>query len=142
MSDPAHVRRAIRLLVVDDDEPIRTLIAAIFSRRGVVAELMASGAAALERLRRERFDVLILDLRLPGAGGGDVLRHLALTDPELLGRTVVITAMSPRRVDEFPQLAAVKRVIFKPFEVDQLVAAVLSCGDAVEESPLQQQHGI
>jgi two-component system OmpR family response regulator len=65
-----------RILVVDDDEDIRTLLGDYLRRHGFDAEGACDGAAMRERLRRAEFDLVVLDLTLPREDGLDVCRDL------------------------------------------------------------------
>jgi len=71
--------QAMRILVVDDEETFRFLIGNRLEGSGHLVETVASGEAALERIAEKAFDVMLLDLRMPGLGGLEVLRRLAET---------------------------------------------------------------
>jgi CheY-like chemotaxis protein len=118
---------ALRLLVVDDDEAIQRLMGAIFIRRGVTVDSAADGAAALDLLRHEHYDAIVLDLMLPGTNGFDVIRELKATDPELLDRTIILTAASNHTLRDFDDGRLVRRLIRKPFDIDDFVGEVLAC---------------
>ena len=64
------------ILIVDDDAPLREGLAEAIADLGHATVEAASGAAALERLGRQRVDAVLLDLRMPGMDGMDVLRHI------------------------------------------------------------------
>jgi DNA-binding response OmpR family regulator len=123
----AAAHSALRLLVVDDDEPIRRLMNAVFRGRDVDIDCVGDGTAALTMLRRERYDVLILDLMLPGTNGFEVIRELKSRAPEMLGRTIVLTAVSSSTLRDFDDARFLRRLIRKPFDLDELVGEVLSC---------------
>jgi DNA-binding NarL/FixJ family response regulator len=89
---------AIRLIVADDHPVVLHGLQQLFVRQPdfEVVECCSNGDDAIEAVRRERPDVLVLDLRMPGRGGLDVLRVIAT---EKLGcRTVLLTA-APRDED-------------------------------------------
>jgi len=110
-----------RVLVVDDDDSIRTLVARVFQRRGYEVETANDGVEAIAALDASHFDLLLLDLMMPRIDGIGVIEHLARRDGE--GPCVVVmTAAVPdilRRMDR-TQIAA---VITKPFELTELVEA-------------------
>jgi CheY-like chemotaxis protein len=116
----------MNLLLIDDDEAIRTLIHAIFRRNDVVVDSAADGAAALERLRRREYDAILLDLMLPGVNGFEVIRDLKSRNPKLLDRTIVLTAASDRTLRDFTDGRLVRRVMRKPFDVGDLMREVLA----------------
>ena len=65
-----------RILVVDDEASIRELVTAYLDKEGFEVDQAGDGEAALERFRQMTPDLVILDLRLPGIGGLDVLREI------------------------------------------------------------------
>ena len=81
-----------RLLVVDDEDSIRTALSRFLSSRGFDVENAASGQAALRLLGRERFTVMLCDVRMPGMTGLDVLHQALADDPDLA--VVMLTAVN------------------------------------------------
>lgn len=114
-----------RVLVVDDEESIRTLIDRVLSRQGFKVETAADGQRAIEKIAQGEFDAIVLDLMMPRVDGFSVLRHLIATNPELVSKTVVATAF-PRDATN-AQLDEVCRVIVKPFDTSELIDAVREC---------------
>jgi CheY-like chemotaxis protein len=114
-----------RVLVVDDEESIRTLIDRVLSRQGFKVETAADGQRAIEKIAQGEFDAIVLDLMMPRVDGFSVLRHLIATNPELISKTVVATAF-PRDATN-AQLDEVCRVIIKPFDTGELIDAVREC---------------
>jgi DNA-binding response OmpR family regulator len=114
-----------RVLVVDDEEPIRILIQRLLSKHGFSVETAPDGAAAIEKIAKEDFDAVVLDLMMPRVDGFTVLRQLISSNPDLASRTVVATAY-PRDVAN-RQLNEVCQVIIKPFDTSELIGAVEDC---------------
>src|SRR5262245_31788403 len=79
-----------RLLIVDDDEQLAEALARRFQRNGYVATLAASGERALEAAAHAPFDVVLLDLHLPGMDGLEVLARLKELHPEI--EVILLTA--------------------------------------------------
>jgi PAS domain S-box-containing protein len=67
------------LLVVDDDDTNRTLLARLFESNGFRVECACSGAEALSRVRDGQIDLVLLDMNMPGLSGFDVLKDLRST---------------------------------------------------------------
>ena len=65
-----------RVLVVDDEPAMRRTLQALLRLEGFEVDTAAEGREALRKLGETQFDVLVLDLRMPGMGGTEVLRHL------------------------------------------------------------------
>jgi CheY-like chemotaxis protein len=69
-----------RVLVVDDEDDIRSMLAIVLAAEGWQVEDAAGGEEALARCESERHDVVVLDLRMPGMSGLDVAHRLAERD--------------------------------------------------------------
>lgn len=70
---------ADRVLVVEDDETVRTLLRMLLEDDGLAVTEASSGAQAIERFDCSGFELVLLDLRLPGLNGFDVCRHIRRT---------------------------------------------------------------
>lgn len=119
-------RPLLRLLVADPDPAMHALVMAMFHGRGFAVDIAGDGRLALDRLRRDHYDAVILDLRLPGIDGSEIVRELTSGDVALLARTIIVTAHA-RTADEVIADSPVRRVMTKPFFVDELVDEVLAC---------------
>jgi DNA-binding response OmpR family regulator len=71
-----EAERALRILVVDDEETIRDFVQLGFTYEGFEVEVAGDGASALAALARQRADLVVLDLNLPGLDGVDVCREI------------------------------------------------------------------
>lgn len=136
---------SIRLLVVDDDQPIQSLMKAIFQKMPVIVDCVGDGDTALQRLRRSSCDAVILDLMVPGPNGFEIIREIKSRDALLLERTIVLTAAPDTMLRDFDDGKLVRRVIAKPFDIADLVAEVLSIRRALAERtktlpPADQTH--
>ncbi len=80
-----------RVLICDDDPDIATLIAYLLQSHGYQCERVHSGADALLRLKEERFDLLTLDLAMPGMNGLEVARRIE-ADPDLSDLPIVFVS--------------------------------------------------
>ena len=65
-----------RVLVVEDDETVRTLLRILLEDEQIQVVEASSGTQAIERFERSEFDLVLLDIRLPGMSGLDVCRHI------------------------------------------------------------------
>jgi len=116
-----------RALIIDDDEPIRVMLAAILRQQGFVVDTARDGDDAIKCLQKEHgYKVILLDLMMPRVNGYDVLRHMAANWPDLLKRTIVATAVPEKEIRrELTQ--PVFRVHLKPFELPKLIADLRVC---------------
>src|SRR5260370_3480329 len=117
---------SLSVLVVEDDEALRTLFIALLTRQGFRVECVNDGAQALERLARTSYSAILLDLMMPGTSGFDVLRQLAETQPALLRKVIITTGVSKRDLDQV-DAESVFAVLRKPFDIDGLVATIRAC---------------
>jgi DNA-binding NtrC family response regulator len=76
-----------KILVIDDEQGIRNLLDTLLRRKGYDVVLAESGRQGLELFRRERPDVIVLDLKMPEMDGLTVLRQIKNLDP---GKPVII----------------------------------------------------
>lgn len=113
--------RPLRVLVVDDEEPIRVAIRIVLERRGHAVREAASVEEGLIRVAEELPDVALVDLRLPG-NGLNLLRQLEVM-PALTGRTALMTGSEDLLMDEHGK-PVWPRWIAKPFEFDALIELV------------------
>lgn len=117
-----------KLLVVDDDNMVRMLVPALLREMNWEIRSASDGAQAIDQLTDQTPDVLVLDLMMPGVDGYGVLRHLRRASPELLKRTIVLTAFAgktPEQLDE----NEIFRLMRKPFQMKDLVAVILACAE-------------
>jgi CheY-like chemotaxis protein len=109
----------VKLLVVEDSATQRQLLTELLRPRGHEVREAACGSDALEELARDRPDVLLLDLVMPGLDGPALLEALAgrgATPPP-----VVVTTAWPHPL---PAFALPVTVLRKPFTVEELEAAI------------------
>lgn len=116
---------ASRVLVVDDEDAIRTLVSRLLKRAGLDPVPASDGAAAIECLDAGPFDAMVLDLMMPRVDGFGVVEHLAETQPRMVEKTVVLTAFPQNAVKQ--RLHHVCRVLSKPFDMNELMAAIDEC---------------
>jgi CheY-like chemotaxis protein len=119
-----------RVLVVDDQTPVRELVAAVLSADGHTVETARDGADALQLLAgRTMFDLIVSDLKMPGLDGPSLYLELTRRWPDTRPHLLFISGFA-----ESPEYAGFLRgtmvhVLLKPFAVDQLshtVAEILA----------------
>ena len=111
-----------RILVVDDEKNIRLTLQQVLEDEGLQVETASDGAEALERVRAESFALVLLDLKMPGTGGMEVLRQVRALRPDL--PVVVFTAHgSAENATEAMKLGATD-FAEKPFSPSQIRALV------------------
>jgi two-component system KDP operon response regulator KdpE len=114
-------RGAARLLLVEDDEPMRQAVAANLTAHGYDVRQAASGEEALRLWDHGRPDLVLLDLGLPGIDGITVIRHLRR---EATTPIIILSARDQER-DKVPALdAGADDYLTKPFGMAELQARV------------------
>jgi CheY-like chemotaxis protein len=116
-----------RVLVVDDDPGVRGLLSALLDREGHTAEFADDGASAVQKMKRTRYAVVLLDLMLPAMNGFEVIRLLKSDRPEQLKNVIVMTAAANRTLQDFDDEDAVFSVVRKPFDINDLTRQVRAC---------------
>jgi two-component system response regulator (stage 0 sporulation protein F) len=109
---------ARRLLIVDDEPKIRAMLADCLGEEGLVVDTAESGEEALAKLAQAPSDVMILDVKMKGMSGLDVLRQVRASHPALA--VLIITGFDEERVEaDAAQLGALG-VIHKPLMLAEI----------------------
>jgi DNA-binding response OmpR family regulator len=119
------VRRTVpegRVLVVEDDHTLRTVIAQALAEDGFAVEMAADGEAALDLMRRAAPDLVILDLMLPFMGGEEFATTMrGIAGLEL---TPVIIISASRFLEQVGARVGAKLALRKPFDLFELTEQV------------------
>ena len=113
------------VLVVDDDDALRDLVATILSEEGYAVRTAASAAEALSAAQRERPGVVLMDVNMPGLDGLSACR-LMRDDDRLKPLPVVIMSAQPVGGDQLRHARA-NYFLSKPFNIADLVNEVERC---------------
>jgi diguanylate cyclase (GGDEF)-like protein len=115
---------AARVLVVEDDEATRGALRALLDDAGYVCDEVADGALAVAAMRDARFDLVLLDLGLPGMSGADVHRQLRQDPRTRFLPIVFLTAHTDRQAKLAELEAGAEDFITKPYDAEELLARV------------------
>jgi two-component system response regulator (stage 0 sporulation protein F) len=111
-----------KLLIVDDQNGIRLLLAEVFSSEGYQTYQASNGERALEIVREEPPDLVLLDMKIPGMDGLEILKNLKKINPDI--KVIMMTAYGELdMIKEASQLGAIMHFT-KPFDIDELRLAV------------------
>ncbi len=122
---------AAHVLVVEDDEATRGALRALLDDAGYQSDGAPDGESAVGVIRDSRFDLVLLDLGLPGMSGADVHRQLRQDPRTRFLPIVFLTAYSDRQAKLEQLEAGAEDFITKPYDADELLARV---GAAVRRS--------
>ena len=134
------IGRSLVVLHVDDDPMNLRVVEEILSAFGHVSIRAASGAEALERLAEQAFDVVLMDIHMPGMSGVEAVQHLrAMPSPARDTPVIALTAdVVSRRPEEYRNLGF-NDFVAKPILVSGLLSALKA---AVAAKPATQHPRI
>ena len=115
-----------RALIVDDDDPIRTMLAKVVERQDLEVHTARDGEEAIQRIDKNGYSVILLDLMMPRVDGYGVLKHMQQHHPEKLGCTIIASAVPESEILKRFN-APVYRIHAKPFDMAQLIADIRHC---------------
>ncbi|MBB4304332.1 CheY-like chemotaxis protein [Rhodobium orientis] len=125
-----HGLSGARFLVVDDNALGRRLIAACLDGFGATYRMAGSGREALEALRMERFDAVLMDIRMPDMSGVDVAKHIATmpAPPPVIGLSADVPEPGSPAADETLFAAFIAKP-FQPAALHETLTKVLARAD-------------
>ena len=112
----------IKVLAIDDEEPFRRLLKKELTRKGFSVETAADGESALALLKSDEYDVVLLDIVMPGIDGIALMKKIG-SDPAtpaiivLTGMATVETAVEAMRIGAYDYIS-------KPYKLDELVIVI------------------
>src|SRR3989339_581628 len=110
-----------RILVVDDDTNILRVFKSILEKEGYMVETAETGNDALEKIKKEKFNVCLIDVRLPDMDGTDLLLELT-KEPETI--KIIITGFSSDEVGRKAADYGADDFLVKPVKAEELIATV------------------
>ena len=115
-----------RILIVDDEASVAFFLREGLAELGDRYEVCSTGSAelALEQIGRRPFDLLVVDFRLPGLNGLDLLRQVRNVSPGT--KTILITAYGTAEIEQEAYRLRACRYLDKPFHIEDLMRAVQS----------------
>ena len=111
------------ILVVDDDDGVRSLVRAVLRRHGHNVDTARDGAEALQKIREDTYSLVLLDLMMPKIDGLEVMRKIE--DEGIISHAliVVMTAADDSLIAQLDR-RRVHGVIRKPFDIEELAEIV------------------
>jgi DNA-binding NtrC family response regulator len=116
----------LRVLIVDDEEELVSALEERLRLRGFHARGVMTGADALAFLEREPCDVVLLDVKMPGLGGLEVIRRIKEARPHL--EVVLVTGHGSSVSVEQGMEAGAFEYLMKPVKIDDLARILRSAG--------------
>ena len=123
----------MKVLLVDDEQKFVLMLAKRLELRGLQADVSFSGQNALERIERgERFDVAILDVKMPGIGGIELRRRMGLIDPRM--KFVFLTGHGSN-MDYTLGANEAEDYLPKPLKIDELIETLNRLAEGPQAVP-------
>ena len=115
-----------KVLVVDDDDAIRMMVERVLKREQYDVESARDGFEAIEKLTRNDYATVLLDLMMPRVDGHGVIRYLE-ENREVPRPFVIVMTANLQGASETASARPVFRILPKPFDIRQLVDHVRDC---------------
>ncbi|MFB6466257.1 response regulator [Cytobacillus sp. Hz8] len=111
-----------KILIIDDQFGIRILLNEVLQKEGYTTFQAANGVQALDIVKTHAPDLVLLDMKIPGMDGIEILKRMKIIDPEI--RVIIMTAYGELdMIQEAKDLGALTHFA-KPFDIDDIRGAV------------------
>jgi len=119
-----------KILIVDDSPTERLYLTDILVKNGFVVSTAVNGDEAIERIRAERPELILMDVVMPGANGFQVTRAIA-RDPELSALPVIICSSKNQETDRiWGMRQGARDYLVKPVDPERLLASIAALANA------------
>jgi DNA-binding NtrC family response regulator len=123
-----------KVLIVDDDESMRFFLTEAMKKRGYEIEAVGDAEAAVEAVKKRTFDLVMMDIRLPGMSGLDAIPLIKEQDPQ--STIIVMTAYGSKQLALDAMRAGAYDFFTKPFKMDEMTIVI---SRAFEKRTLQKE---
>ncbi|PYK14162.1 MAG: DNA-binding response regulator, partial [Verrucomicrobia bacterium] len=128
----------MRILIVEDEIPVARRIVSALIEAGHDPKTVHDGETALDEVSKTPFDLIVLDIILPGMDGFDLLRHLR--SQHIASRVLMLTARGEMKDRVTGLQLGADDYLPKPFAMGELVARVNALGRRYPEEPALKLH--
>jgi DNA-binding NtrC family response regulator len=111
-----------RILIVDDDEGIRTVLATVLEEKGYTVDTAECGKEGIEKTKTNLYNLALIDIRLPDMEGTQVLAKMKDTTPKM--RKIIITGFPSMENSVEALNKGAHAYIMKPFDMDKVLKTV------------------
>lgn len=114
--------KKIKVLIVDDDEALTETLADIMDTEGHKTFRAARGEEAIEMVKKDFFDVVLMDVKMPGMNGVEAFKRIKIISPKSV--VIIMTGYSLTDLIEEALKEGVHSVIYKPIDIDNLLKTI------------------
>jgi two-component system, OmpR family, response regulator len=119
-----QMRKSMKVLVIDDNHDITEVLSFYFEHENIDYELINNGKEGLKAIREHNFDLILLDMAMPGFSGIEVIRSLKKNGIFESRNIVIFTASSDPKIREELGASGAKMIFKKPCSLDDLKALI------------------
>ena len=120
---------AAKVIVIEDDRDISRLIAYNLDKEGFSVEQVYDGLEASNRLKDEEFNIVILDIMLPGMDGFDICKELKSSPSHAKTFVIIISAKTSAQNKLYANILGADYYLTKPFNINALIDIVKKLDD-------------
>ncbi len=120
-----------KILVVEDEEGVRYVLARLFQKQNYEVETAANGQEGLKKAQEQKFDLIISDIRMPKMSGLEFIKAIRPNNPESVANknettpAIAISAILPEGIEVKDLIiAGFNHFLYKPFKLDNMLAIV------------------
>lgn len=107
-----------KLLIVDDQYGIRVLLTEIFKKEGYVTYQASNGFQAIDIVKNDHPQLVILDMKIPGMDGIEILKRIKVIDKNI--KVILMTAYGELDIIQEAKELGANRYFAKPFDIDEI----------------------
>ena len=130
--------KTIRLLLVDDEDHFRQTIAKRLAKRGLASEQAANGNECLSILDKKEMDVVVLDVKMPGMNGIEVLRNITAKYPKT--EVILLTGQATTSEGVEGIKSGAFDYLMKPIELEHLFNKILQAYEKIQRSDAEKKE--
>lgn len=113
-----------KILIADDQKGVRNLLEEYLKQEGFSVIAVSNGLQAIEEVKKENIDLIILDMKMPGINGLEAAKRI-LQDCRI--PIILMTAYANSEIEKNAMAAGIKKCIIKPFDILELKDIVADC---------------
>ena len=111
-----------KILVVDDNRSLAEALGDVFEAKGYAPTLAFDGLQAVEKIRQDRYDCVLMDIRMPGLSGVDAFKEMKKLDPSI--PVILMTAYSVQDLIEEARAEGVLAILQKPVAAQKILGII------------------